>query len=336
MDVSPRKRSKIVTLHDHTTKTQRQIAAEVGVNQSTVSRIIARYKKSGSFSPTRISRCGRKSRISKKGERRLVRDNRVNPRMTSNEHRISLQLDVSSRTVRRILVKYGRRARRPLRKQLLTPQMKKKRLAWAKRYREWTAGQWRKVLFSDETHFIVQGQQVRYIRRASGEALSHQHVNQTVKHPQKVMFWGCFSAAGPGRLHVCEGMMRTEQYIKIIDSRIVPELNEKFPDGNCTLQQDKAPCHTSKKSIKHLQSKAIRLLEWPGNSPDLAPIETLWAIIKYKLKEMNVTTKEKLISAVLKVWYRDERIRESCIRLADSMPQRIKQVITNKGGHIRY
>lgn len=336
MDTSPRKRSKIVTLHEYTSKTQREIANEVGVNQSTVARIINKYKATGSFEPTRKKTCGRKKKMTKRDERLLLQENRLNPRMTSNQHRASQNLNVSSRTVRRVLFKHGRIARKPLKKQLLTEPMKKKRLAWAKQYRSWTIEQWRKVLFTDESHFFVQGQQVRYVRRSSGDKLSYQHVNQTVKHPQKVMFWGCFSAAGPGRLHVCDGMMNSDQYIKVIDERIVPELNEKFPEGDGVLQQDKAPCHTSKKSTQHLESKGITVLQWPGNSPDLAPIETLWAIAKNKLKEKDVTTKEKLIAAVIKVWFRDEKLRESCVKLTESMPKRIEQVIANKGGHIRY
>ncbi len=269
-------------------------------------------------------------------ERLLSQENRLNSRMTSNEYRVSRNLNVSSRTVRRVLSKHGRISRKPVCKQLLTEPMKKKRLSWAKLHRSWTIEQWRKVLFTDESHFFVQGQQIRYVRRASGESLTCQHVNQTTKCPEKVMFWGCFSAAGPGRLHVCEGMMNTDQYIKVIDERIIPELKEKFPDDDGVLQQDKAPCHTSKKSTKHLESKGITVLQWPGNSPDLAPIETMWAIIKNNLKERDVTTKNKLISAVIDIWFRDEKMRESCVRLADSMPKRIEQVIANKGGHIRY
>ncbi len=158
MDVSPRKRSKIVTLHEHTAKTQREIAAEVGVNQSTVARIISRYAETGSFSPTRKNRCGRK-KMTLRDERLLLQENRLNPRMTSNEHRVSRNLDVSSRTVRWVLSKHGRISRKPMCKQLLTEPMKKKRLSWAKLHRSWTIEQWRKGLLTYESHF-VQGQQV--------------------------------------------------------------------------------------------------------------------------------------------------------------------------------
>ena len=37
------------------------------------------------------------------------------------------------------------------------PAMKKKRLAGARKYESWTSDHWKKVIFSDETHFLVQG-----------------------------------------------------------------------------------------------------------------------------------------------------------------------------------
>ena len=64
---------------------------------------------------------------------------------------------VDSSTVRRRLLAVGRKARRPIKKQLLTTKMKKKRFTWAKKYKNWTRQQWRQVLFSDESHILVQG-----------------------------------------------------------------------------------------------------------------------------------------------------------------------------------
>ena len=45
---------------------------------------------------------------------------------------LSSGVNVSSSTVRRRLIECGRMARRPVKKQLLTANMKKKRLNWAK------------------------------------------------------------------------------------------------------------------------------------------------------------------------------------------------------------
>ena len=45
-----------------------------------------------------------------------------------------------------------------------------------------------------------------------------------------------------------------------------------FPNGEI-FQQDLAPCHTAKKREKVLEDNHIKVPDWPGNSPDLNPME---------------------------------------------------------------
>jgi len=40
--------------------------------------------------------------------------------------------------------------------------MKINRLVWAKEYKNWTLADWKKVMFSDETHFFVGGKHSRF------------------------------------------------------------------------------------------------------------------------------------------------------------------------------
>ena len=46
------------------------------------------------------------------------------------------------------------------------------------------------------------------------------------------------------------------------------------------FMQDGAPCHRSKIVKKFLEENHVTTLDWPGNSPDLNPIENLWAKMK--------------------------------------------------------
>ena len=107
-------------------------------------------------------------------------------------------LHVSSSTVRRRLLENGRKARRPKKKQLLTAAMKRKRFNWAKKHKDWSEDYWSRVLFSDERHFFVQEFNPKFIRCSPNEKLREEHFVQTVKHPDKKIFWGCFSINGPG------------------------------------------------------------------------------------------------------------------------------------------
>ena len=150
------------------------------------------------------------------------------------------------------------------------------------------------------------------------------------------MFWGCFSFYGIGSLHPVEGMMHSQQYIEVVQRRVIPEMNRLFPDGSGVFQQDLAPCHTSKQVKKFLNENHIKVLEWPGNSPDSNPIENLWSICKQRLRTMDCTSKEKFIQALIQVWYKDPQILKDCSKLVDSMSKRIKMLLNNRGGHIMY
>ena len=222
MDTTPRKRTKILTLHEHTAKNQREIASIVGVNQSTVSRILKQARTIGTLPPKRKEKCGRKRKTSTRDNIRLLQESKKDPRSTSDMLRkdlLSSGVNVSSSTVRRRLIQCGRMARRPVKKQLLTANMKKKRLDWVKKYRNWIATDWRKVLFSDESHFLVLGKRSQHVRRSIEEPIRECHMNQFVKHPPKKMFWGSFSCYGVGSLLPIEGMMNAEKYIKVVKKK---------------------------------------------------------------------------------------------------------------------
>jgi len=76
-------------------------------------------------------------------------------------------------------------------------------------------------------------------------------------------------------------------------------------------------------------------MDWPGNSPDLNPVENLWAIVKRKLSKHNRSTKTLINEAIISIWYHDEELKKMCSNLEHSMPKRISMVLKSKGGHIR-
>lgn len=335
MDITPRKRAKIIALKEHTSMTVRDIASAVGVGKSSVSRILTTFQESGSLSPKRRAKCGRKRKTTPRTDKILIRNSKINPRKTSSDLKrdlLATGFDVSSSTVRRRLLEAGRKARRPTKKQFLTTKMMKKRLAWAKKYKSWTADDWKKVIFSDETHLFVQGYKANFVRRGDSEPLRPEHVEQTVKHPLKQMFWGFFTANGTGSLVPVQGMMNSTKYIEILRRSIVPFM-QTF-EG--TFQHDLAPCHNSKLVKTFMLENQIKVLDWPGNSPDLNPIENLWNIMKRRLGKMDCTTKERMITNAIKVWFHDDEVKKMCINLVESMPKRLQEVISAKGGHTSY
>jgi transposase len=71
--------------------------------------------------------------------------------------------------------------------------------------------------------------------------------------------------------------------------------------------QDGAPCHASKHVKNFLEDKPVEVIDWPGNSPDLNPIENCWNYMKEKLKSKDTGSLPKLINEIKLLWTLPER-----------------------------
>ncbi len=62
---------------------------------------------------------------------------------------------------------------------------------------------------------------------------------------------------------------------------------------------------------------------WPPYSPDIAPIENLWGIVKKKLYKAHNNNRQELIERLEQIWSTDETVKEACKALVDGMSSRI-------------
>jgi transposase len=112
--ITPKKRAKIVALNGHDSMTVREIASVVGVGKSSVSRILCAPKDSGSLSPNRKGKCGRKRKTTPRTDQLLLRNSRLHPTITSKGFQRDLLtsgIDTDASAVRRRLLEAGRKAR---------------------------------------------------------------------------------------------------------------------------------------------------------------------------------------------------------------------------------
>lgn len=339
VDVTPRKRAKVEILLKETNLTQQQIAKKVGVSQMTVSRAKHRISLGKNVDVNRVGRCGRKRKSTERDNRNLVRICLNNRKATSKSLQnewASSGVSVSARTVRRRLVEHNLRSRKVQRKPKLTEAMITKRLNWAKLHKDWTEEEWGKVCFSDESTFHIVCNKSIHVRRRPGEAFHKDCIGETIKHPTAVMVWSVISVKGPGRLYIVENTMNQIQYKKVLETKLIPQLQEWFPDGQCIFMQDHAPCHTAKSITQFLNARHVPVLPWPGNSPDANPIENLWEIVKRGISKKNPTTRTQLIEDLISVWHHNVEIQQLCSKLVRGMPNRIKAILSAKGRHTKY
>ena len=337
-ELTPRKKAVIVALSQEGLSS-RVISDRVGFNQSTVVRLLQKYRKMGTVN--REKGRGRKKLSTAAEDRFLVRMSLKNRRASSTDLKRAWQessgVNVTSRTVRNRLLAAGLAARRPRKKPLLTKAMRQARLKWAREHSAWTVDQWNTVIFSDESKFNLHGSDgVQFVRRRSGEEYHPSCITSTIKHPQGQMIWGCISSYGVGRLHFVTGTVNADVYINILQTKLLPTIRDSFGDvHNCTFQDDSAPCHRAKKVNEFLATTGVNVLQWPGNSPDLNPIENCWQVIGVKLAAKKLRNKRELQEAIIRVW-NYELSRDYIHTLIKSMPARIKAVIKARGGTTKY
>ena len=125
-------------------------------------------------------------------------------------------------------------------------------------------------------------------------------------------------------------------YLDVLKEKLDPSMTML---GSDTFQQDGAPVHTAKIVKKWLSEKNIKLLDWPGSSPDLNVIENCWMILKKKVAkkvaDRHPTSVGDLINIIKEVWMSEIK-PEYCGNLVKSMPNRIQAVLKNKGYSIKY
>ena len=80
----------------------------------------------------------------------------------------------------------------------------------------------------------------------------------------------------------------------------------------------------------------LQVMDWPSQSPDLNPIEHLWAYIKRNLRKRTKkpSSLNQLFDFILDEWKAIPS--QILVNLIDSMPRRIEAVIKNKGGHTKF
>lgn len=339
-DITPRKKAKISTLLTNTNYSVRRIANLESVSAATVSRIRRKLDLGESFDVKRLGKCGRKRITTERDDRKILHVIKTARKSAIGEIRHELEeqgIKLSTRTLKRRCYEAGFYCRRPQRKPKLTPTMKKKRKDWAKEVQNFSVDDWRNVCFSDESSFQILNDKSTFVRRRPGEEYDPDCIVNTVKHPTSVMVWSVISGKGVGRLYVVEGTLRQDQYKKIIETRLVPQLKEWFKNGERFLfMQDGAPCHTARSVLDLLRNQNIPLLSWPGNSPDMNPIENLWELVKKRVNRISITTRQQLIEQLIAVWHRDPDIAQLAQKCIDSMPRRIEALKKAKGGITKY
>lgn len=125
---------------------------------------------------------------------------------------------------------------------------------------------------------------------------------ETIQHPISVMVWG---GIGPDGFRTdllrCPVRVTAESYAKMLsDNNVLNIIGNSVP--NFIWQQDGAGPH---RPCFQVFSEILsgRIVKWPAFSPDLSPIEQLWAIIKDRLRGRDFQSADELFQSIRTEWW---------------------------------
>jgi transposase len=125
--------------------------------------------------------------------------------------------------------------------------------------------------------------------------------------------------------------MTAAKYINILKVNLLPAARRQFHD-DWRLPQDNNSKHTARITKVFMDENVPSVMGWLSNSPDLNPIDNVWAVITKHVEKRKPQNIGDLERKFMEEWVRLGR--EEVNLFLDAMKQRCNAVISANGNHI--
>ncbi|OWZ20703.1 Transposase [Phytophthora megakarya] len=124
-------------------------------------------------------------------------------------------------------------------------------------------------------------------------------------------------------------------YIYTVSEPLLPFAHANY-GVDFVYMQDNASIHASNETMGFFKEQGVTVLDWRARSPDLNPIENVWAILARKVYSngKRYSSVAELTEAVQKAW--KSVTVEELHKLLESMPARCFEVARRDGNKTHY
>ena len=136
-------------------------------------------------------------------------------------------------------------------------------------------------------------------------------------------------------LRSVQGFMYALGYLDILQTRVLPWLDQTGEKDQLIVVQDNARYHTTPDIFQFCNQNGINVLQWPPCSPDLNVIENFWALLKRYIRKRRPRNIEQLMD-FMNHFRLLPSTRALCANLYRSFPDRCDEVMDNLGYRTKY
>ncbi|GFV89665.1 transposable element Tc1 transposase [Trichonephila clavipes] len=131
----------------------RRVAGQVDRSECAVRNCWEKWTREGTHA--RKTGYGATRKTTRREDRRIVRQALVDPTVTRSTIRADVGVAIVPQTISRHLAEVNLKSKRPFRALPLTPEHRQQRLQWCQARSMWNVTDWQKVVFSDESRFVL-------------------------------------------------------------------------------------------------------------------------------------------------------------------------------------
>ncbi|GFW05770.1 transposable element Tcb1 transposase [Trichonephila clavipes] len=222
----------------------RRVAGQVDRSECAVRNCWEQWTREGTHA--RKSESGAARKTTRRKDQRIIRQALVDPTVTRSTIRADVGVAIVPQTISRHLAEANLKSKRPFRALPLTPEHRLLRLQWCQTRSMWNVTDWQKVVFSDESRFVlgIDDNHVRVWRRPGERCISLYTVLRHTAGTAGVMVLGVIAYDSRSNLIVMRGTLTGQRYVDdILRPHVGPFLNG-LPEA--IFQQVNAHPHTAR------------------------------------------------------------------------------------------